>query len=393
MSLDFQLAWPCPHLTVEEVVALDADRQSLLLRQPVGAAGTILVMLNDDPDLRIPRNGLFSAASLPSSNSGPYDLRENEDTLVVQASGGQATLTFGAQGTIRRTTDQIVRMVVQRGWTHVVASNDNGYLVFTDPNAVGPQAFVKVRGTAAAALGFGQPEVSGSQWAAYGRELYPGWDLYQRPDEITNRYIRFRQPLKTNPMIKVTYSAPVQRCLRCRATFVENDFRFDAAGISVLVQNEDLLYQAALKILLTDRGSNPFHPWYGTNIRERIGSKALLGVSSVLSEDVRRALGRMQTLQTEQAKYQQVTFKERLYAILAVNVKRHQQDPTSFLIDVTVQNASSEPITLNIVYTTPEVVALLGSNGLMLGQQVAGLSAEEARMMFRSDRNTLTGGQ
>ena len=281
-------------------------------------------------------------------------------------------MSFGARNVIRRTTDQVVKLIEKAQWENVTALNENGYLVLVDRNIVGPYAFVKVRGTAASSLGFGQPHVSDRQWAAAGREVYPGWDLYLRPDEITNRYIRFRKPLQGNPMIKVTYSAPVQRCLRCRATFIENDFRFDQSGSFILIQNEDLLYQAALKILLTDRGSNPFHPWYGTSIRERIGSKALMGVSSVLSEDIRQALSRMQALQTEQSKYQVVTFKERLYGILGVNVRRHQQDPTTFLIDVTVQNASAEPIKLNIVYTVPEVVALMGTNGLMLGRTLDG---------------------
>lgn len=393
MSVEFQLAWPCPHLTVEEVVPLEADRRSLQVRQPIAALGTVLLMVDDNPDLFIPRNGLLSVAVLPSSVSGPYDIRQNEDVLTVEASGGVASLSFAAKGTIRQTTDQVVKAVQKAGWDHVTATNDKGYLVFVDPNAVGPHAFVKVRGTAAAALGFGQPNVSDRQWAAYGREVYPGWDLYMRPDEITNRFIRFRQPIVGNPMIKVSYSAPVQRCLRCQATFVENDFRFDQTGSVILIQNEDLLYQAALKILLTDLGSNPFHSWYGTSIRERIGTKALGGVSSILSEDVRQALSRLQALQTEQAKYQQVSFKERLYAILGVSVKRHAQDPTTFLIDVTVQNASATPISLSIVFTVPEVVALMGTNGLMLGEKAVGLGPEEAMNLFRSDRNTLTGGQ
>lgn len=393
MSLEFQLAWPCPHLTVEEVVPLESDRRSLRVRQPIATSGNVLVMLNDNTDLFIPRSGLNTAAVLSSAVSGPYDIRQNEDTLVVETSGGSGSITFGAKNILRRSADQVVKAILNKNWDHVSVSNEKGYLVFVDTNTVGPAAFVKVRGTAASALGFGQPEVSGRQWAAYGRELYPGWDLYMRPDEITNRYIRFRRPLQTNPMIKVTYSAPVQRCLRCQATFIENDFRFDQSGSSILIQNEDLLYQAALKILLTDRGSNPFHPWYGTSIRERIGTKALMGVSSVLSEDVRQALSRMQALQTEQAKYQRVTFKERLYGILGVNVKRHQQDPSTFLIEVTVQNASATPISLSIVYTVPEVVALMGTNGLMLGTKAAGLGTEEARTIFRNDRNTLTGGQ
>lgn len=359
-------------MTVEEVVSLGSDRRSLRVRQPIAASGTVLVMLNDDTNLFIPSYGLHSAAILSSSVSGPYDIRPNEDTLTVEASSGTTTLSFGAQKLVRRTTDQVVKLIQKAQWENVSASNENGYLVLVDRNAVGPHAFVKVRGTAASALGFGQPGVSGRQWAAYGRELYPGWDLYLRPDEITNRYVQFRKPLQSNPMIKVSYSVPVQRCLRCRAAFIENDFRFDQSGSVLLIQNEDLLQQAALKILLTDRGSNPFHPWYGTSIRERIGTKALMGVTSVLSEDVRQALTRMQTLQGEQAKYQVVTFKERLYSILGVDVKRHQQDPTSILLEVTVQNASATPIVLRTAYVVPEVVALMGTNGLFLGQQLSG---------------------
>ena len=393
MSLEFALAWPCPHLTVEEVVALGSDRRSLQVRQPIATLGTVLIMINDNSSLFIPRDGLLSAAVLSSFISGPFDIRENEDVLTVEASGGTTSLSFGIRGVARYTTDQVVKLITKQNWTHVTVSNEKGYLVFVDTNKVGPSAFVKVRGSAASALGFGQPNLSDRPWAAYGREVYPGWDLFMRPDEITNRFIRFRKPLVGNPMIKVTYAAPVQRCLRCRATFVENDYRYDQTGSAILIQNEDLLYQAALKILLTDKGSNPFHPWYGTSIRERIGSKALSSVASVLSEDVRQELSRMQTLQTEQAKYQQVSFKERMYAVLGVQVKRHQQDPTTFLIDVTVQNASTTPITLNIVYTVPEVVALMGSNGLMLGEQAAGLGTEEAWSLFRNDRNTLTGGQ
>lgn len=363
------------------------------MRQPIATLGTVVVMVNDDSRTVIPRNGLFSPALLLSSVSGPYDIRQNEDTLTVTASGGTESLSFGARGVLRRTTDQVVKLIQAADWQHVIVSNDNGYLVFVDSNLVGSKAFVKVSGTAASALGFGQPNVSDRQRAAFGRELYPGWDLYLRPDEITNRYIRFRKPLQGNPMIKVSYSAPVQRCLRCQATFVENDYRFDQAGSAILIQNEDLLYQAVLKILLTDLGSNPFHTWYGTSIRERIGTKALMGVSSVLSEDVRKALTKLQSLQTEQGKYQQVTFKERLYAILGVSVKRHQQDPSTFLIDVTVQNASATPIALNIVYTVPEVVALMGTNGLLLGTEAAGLGTTEARTIFSNDRNSLTGGQ
>jgi hypothetical protein len=401
MSIEFQLAWPCPHLTVEEVVPLGVDRVSLDPRQPIAAAGQVRILVNDD--FFIPRGGLYSAAMLYSSVSGPYDLQVGVDSFTVETSEGTATLSFGVTSSvplIRLTTDQVIQRIQRASWTHVEARNENGYLVLVDPSQVGPAAYVKVSGSAAASLGFGQPclpgqpgSSNGRQRAAFGREVYPGWDLYLRPDTITNRAIQFRAKLKTNPMLKVTYSVPVQRCLRCQSTFAENDYRFDASGNMIIIQNEDLLYQAALKILMTDRGSNSFFPWYGTTLRERIGSKALSGVASVLNEDVRKSLSRMQALQTEQAKYQQMSFKERIYAVLSVDVKRHVQDPTTFMIRVVVQNASGQPIDLKIVFTVPEVVALMGSNGLMLGTEAAGLGTEQVWGTSVNDLNRLTGGQ
>jgi len=140
-----------------------------------------------------------------------------------------------------------------------------------------------------------------------------------------------------------------------------------------MIRDENLLQQAVLKILLTDKGSNPYHLWYGTDLKSRIGSKAISGVAALISEDVRRALSRYQALQLEQAKYQSVSFKERLYAVTEVKVTPHAQDPTIFMLSVTVQNASSQPVTLDVVYATSQVVALMGSNGLSLGTDALGI--------------------
>jgi phage baseplate assembly protein W len=143
-----------------------------------------------------------------------------------------------------------------------------------------------------------------------------------------------------------------------------------------MIQDENLLYQAALKIILTDRGSNPYNKWYGTQIRSRIGSKALAGVAAVISEDVRQALVNYQGLQEKQAFYQKVSYKERLYTVLAVDVKPHAQDQTTFLIEVVVQNASNETVNLTTIFTVPSVIAFLGSNGLMLGATAAGIGTD-----------------
>lgn len=365
MSLDLQLAWPCPHLTVEEVVSLGADRRSLNTRQPVAGNQTIRILVNDE--FFVPPTGLSSFAQLHSTESGPYDLVENEDILTITTSGGSLTVALGVSGQVRWKTEKIIQKLLTAGFNLGVLEVVRGHLVISDTNKVGVESFVKVAGTAARALGFGVEGVNGRQRQARGKVIFPGWGLGVREDEITNRYPVFVSPLKGDPLLKVTYTTYPSRCLRCGGTYVENDYRFDNAGRVVLVDNEDLLYQACLKILLTDKGSNPYHPWVGSSIRSRIGSKALSSTAAVISDEVRRALTTLQKVQIEQAQYQVVTAKERLYALLDVQVYPHAQDPTTFMVDVVVQNASGAPVDLSIVYTVPGVVSLMGSNGLMLG--------------------------
>jgi phage baseplate assembly protein W len=325
-------------------------------------------MLNDDPGLVIPQTGLSSVAQIFSTDSGPFTLTQGEDTLTIETPAGSFTASLGITGKVRWGADQVIQKLMRQGLTSqlALAENINGHLLISDTNTVGPDSFVRISGTGAESLGFGATGNT-RQRSARGRRLYPSWNLEIRPDTITNRAPKFTSRVRSNPTIKVTYSVPVSRCLRCRATYVENDIRFSVDGNPVFVDDEDLLQQAALKVILTDRGSNPYHNWYGTTIRSRIGSKAIGNVAAALQDDIRRALTRYQRLQKAQAEVQPVSPKERLYAVLSIQVLPHEQDLTTFLVDVWVQNASSEPIQLNTVFTVPEVVALMGSNGLFLG--------------------------
>lgn len=378
MAREFQLAWPCDHRTIEEGVLLGDDRRSLLTRQPVAGSKTVRVMVNDE--LFIPLGGLYSPAQLYGSTSGPFDLTEGESTLTVETPVGSSTVSFAVTGVRRITTDQVIQEMKKQKFTVAIVENINGHLVFSDGSSVGPNSYVKVRGRAAEALGFGSAECNqgaSNQRGARGSQLYPSWNLARRPDDLVNRFPVFDFPVRGNPLFKVSYTVIPERCLRCGGSWVENDYRYGVDGQSILIENEDLLYQACLKILLTDIGSNPYHTWYGTRIMSRIGTKAVSGVSMLISEDVRNALSRFQSQQVQQGKYQQVTLKEQLYSILNVQVVPHKQDPTTFLIDVTVRNASGEPITLSIVYTAPSAVALMGSNGLMLGTAAVGLGEDK----------------
>lgn len=383
MSLDFQLGWQCPHLTIEEVVELGDDRMSLPVLQPIGSGNVIRLLANNE--VVIPPGGLYVPAKIYSTDSGPFDLLRGQDTLTVETGSGSQTFVFGVTTLTRKTTDEIVSFLMRSGLNVALVENINGHLLFTDITTVGQESFVRISGTASSVLGFGDPKCGVQrQYGARGRMIYPGWVLQRRPDTIVNRYIKFIQPVRMNPTFKATYITPVNRCRRCRASYVENDYRFDELGQGILIGNENLLYQAALKILLTDRGSNPYHLWYGTNIRSRIGSKALGNTAALISEDVRLALGNYQQIQRAQVRNgQQTTLKERLYRILDVQTLPHEEDPTTFLLTVTVQNQSTEPISLTVVFTVPEVVAVMGSNGLTLGTEVVGLDPKQLPSVVR----------
>lgn len=374
MSIDVQLAWNCPHLTLEERVALGEDRRTLATTQPV--ANETLVGIVANYDVQIPRSGLYSPAKLISFQAGPYTLIENETDLTVVTSSETFSLTLPFNQFL--TADDVATRINRASPSKkTVASSETGRLTITDQSNVGGKSVVQVFGLALPKLHLDK------QSGAQGRMVYPPWQLYTPQGQITTRYPRFTQAISGNPILTVSYTTSQQRCLRCRGTGVENDYRFTAeasnatqttpslpAGSIFMVRNEDLLYQAALKIILTQRGSNPFHPSYGSTVLSRVGSKSLTATAAAINQDVRRALTILQQTQQSQARAQTVTPREQLYSIQSVNTTPDQYDPTVYYVDVTVQNASTTPITLNIVYATSGVTSRNGK--LVIGNQAFG---------------------
>jgi len=358
MSVDIRIAYRCPHLTVEEPVTLDSiDLKTVMSTQPV-AGGYVRLTAND---YVIPSAGAYSSAKLTASVAGPYRIISGETSFTLLSSQDSVSTTIPVTSGTRTTPAEMVEFFKPL-LTTVSVAEENGCLVFTDTAAQGTSSYVQIGGDAASALGFTR------QLGARGRQVYPGWQLVDRgPGATTRRWVRFNEKFKTNPSLKLSYTVLQNLCLRCRGTGVENDLRFDEQGAIVLLQNENLLYQASLKILLTERGSNPYHTYYGTKIKERIGAKAIGAVSAAIKQEVIRALGFLQRFQQEQGKYQAVTLKEMLYEVASVQVTPATNDPTVYYVDVVVRNASSEPVSLSIVYTVPGATALMGTNSLSLG--------------------------
>ena len=358
MSIDARLTYSCPHLTVEEVAEV-VDRQILKTRQPVASSKLVRVLINDT--FEVLPDGSYSQARL-ISRTGPYYIVKNEQELVVAGSTETVTLTLPATEETGQslTTDELVSLLRPLA-TALHFENSSGALLIQDTANIGAESSLRLSGSAVENL---FPHQTGDR----GRQLWPGWDIWTPPGMITSKYIRFRFPIRSNPKITVTYPVRRTRCLRCRAGEIENDPRFTEDGNLILIENENLLNQLVLKSLLTDKGSNPYFKGYGTLLRSRIGKKATTGIAASITQDVKTCLEKVKQWQEAQSGYQYVSRKERLAEIVSVDTYPHKDDPTTFMVDVVVRNASRTPIRISVVYTVPGVVARLVSDGIPLAQ-------------------------
>lgn len=382
MSVEIRAGYSCPHLILEEPVRLGADRRSMLTRGPVSGAASVRVLVNDS--IYVPPSGLLSPAALTSAKTAPYTIERcvgvvGPDGNLFEVRTGSGSVSVRLPEGARLSLEAIVRFLRSSPVATLVdVEGSDGRLSLEERNRVGKESFISVSGRGADSLGFQ------AQKGARGATVYPGWDVVSREDvnpttnpfgvlAVPARYPAFREPIRGNPSIKVTYAAMPERCPRCGATYVENDYRFDPSGDVLTIENEDLLYQACLKAILTVQGSNPFHPTYGSKVSTRVGAKAVGASAALLKEDVQNALRQVQNLQQGQRRYQLVKDRELLRTVQSVDVRASAEDPTVFFIDVTVITGSNRPVRISTVFSVPGAVALAGSNGLSLGLSGAGL--------------------
>jgi phage baseplate assembly protein W len=338
-------------LIIEEPVVLGSDRRSMVTSCPVVSTNSVRVLINDS--FFVPSSGLHEQAVLSAVQRGPYRIPECDRTLTVASSRGTVTLPLPPV----ITATNLARLIIAALPT-VSATVVDGRLVLQDLGDVGSASYIRLSGQATSYVGF-------TQRGANGTTSYPGWTILGDPNIA--RYPVFNAPIPNSPSIKVTYATQPNRCKRCVSTYVENDWQYNLQGDALMVVDEDLLVQSCLKVVLTRLGSNVYHPSYGTTVMDRIGSKATSTTAALIAQEVRAALSLVLSSQAQQVRFQQVTAKERLYAIRSVDVTQSKDDPTMFMVDVTVSNASNEPISVSVVYTAPGAVALQGTNGLSLG--------------------------
>jgi len=115
--------------------------------------------------------------------------------------------------------------------------------------------------------------------------------------EVSNRVVaeaaasKLRQSLYREPQLKHTcnhYLSGIQHtldtCLRCLGKGYYFDIKFDASGLIPQVWDENKLIQELEKITLTD--SNPFHPEYGANLKQRIGQVNVDELKAIIQRDL-----------------------------------------------------------------------------------------------------------
>ena len=86
-------------------------------------------------------------------------------------------------------------------------------------------------------------------------------------------------------------------CPRCRGVGYYLDIMFDKAGLVVTTTSETKLQQEMLKVLLDEKGSDTFYPYWGSEINSFLGHKKTLVTKSRLEVTIPNALERLKSIQ------------------------------------------------------------------------------------------------
>lgn len=125
------------------------------------------------------------------------------------------------------------------------------------------------------------------------------------------------------------------------------DILFENGDVKKVVDTDKLI-QDILKICLTDVGSNPINPWYGSYLsRSVIGNPEDSGLLVQLAKSqLSSALENLKKLQSLQVNaFQKVSPSEHISSILDVSVVRNAVDPRLYDIRISVLTKSLTPVT------------------------------------------------
>lgn len=360
MSYDRQIDQVCPHLVVGELLPFVGDRQTVRPLRPIASSDTVVVRVNGE--MTVPSFGVQAPASTVGVKEGPFTITGGVNNVFSLRVNSGSVQTATLPSSSRMPLTQMVRLL-NEAITGVEFSADRSFLrmrsLLSGRDAT---IFVEPTSTLAPLVGIK------TNREFRGRDISPGWTLVSDPTTLTDRPTRlvvFDEPLRGfNDYVEINYTTIRQECRRCGGLGVENDWRYGRNGSVAEVRQEALLVQELMKIMYTVKGSNPFHPWYGTTIVDQIGAK--FGASGIIQNavqtDVNSTFARWQEIKTKQETgVQFVSDEEFPFRLVQVRLEESQKDPTVMFVNIDVQNRSQRPIQLTRGIRLPMPVDLLGS--------------------------------
>lgn len=360
MSFDRRIDQLCPHLVVEEFL-LPRDRTMVVPMRPISSASSVVVRANGLQE--IPSFGVDIPASSGGTREGPFTIRLGvSDILKLKVNGG-SWQTVVVQPGVRISAKQLSDSL-NLGLIGVQFFADGSLLRFrTSLSGRDSSVYIHSDSTLATEVGI---RVNREY---RGKRVFPGWTLVRARntlDDRPSRMVVFDEPLHSDSdFVEVNYTTVRQECRRCGGIGVENDWSYLNNGEVAQARKEDLLRQELQKIFYTIRGSNPFHPWYGTRLVEQIAQKLIVGglVQNKITADIQTTFSRWQSIkkQQEESVGQLVEDEEFPFQLERVTLEQSQKDPTVLFVNMTIRNRSYRPIQLSRGLRTPLPTDLLGS--------------------------------
>lgn len=128
------------------------------------------------------------------------------------------------------------------------------------------------------------------------------------------------------------------------------DLSINNAGVIEPVIGNEKLRQDILKILITDSGSNSYHPKYGSFLGKlKIGGFADDRIVSLdIEKSVRNAVEYLMALQKAQSQRQSLSAGEVIAEVLKVGVSRDEVDPRAYNVFVSVLTGELTEITTSL---------------------------------------------
>lgn len=361
MSFDRQIDQLCPHLVVEELLLSQFDGQTFIPLRPISSAGSVLVRVNGE--IEAPSSGVHVPAQSGGTKEGPFNLTFGVNSRLVLRINDElpqvVDLPTGSQVPVTQMADTL-----NSALHGVRFFADRNFLKFrSDLLGADSKIYIDAASTLATTVGI----KANRQYQ--GKQAVPGWTLVNDPNTLLDRPVRmvvFDEPLRGfQDFVEVNYTTVRQECRRCGGLGVENDWRYGLDGSVAEVRNEALLIQELMKVTYSVRGSNPFHPWYGTTIIEQIGQKISTRgiVQNAITSDINTTFNRWQSIkrQQEQTVGQFVSDEEFPFRLVQVTLDQSQQDPTVMFVNIDVQNRSLKPIQLSRGLRLPQPLDLMGS--------------------------------